>query len=115
LQRQSASFVIAALVAALASLGACASADEAARGPAADAWVDQHANANTDFPDLRDVPRGHLANVDQAHWDAVAADLLAAGAALKASPRAQYGAPPEDPNAFLEDAREDLDRTRESH
>lgn len=64
-------------------------------------------------PTLNDIPRGTDATTDPAHWDAVAAELAAAEAAMKAHPRSQT--PPPDPNTpadFEDKARQDIDQTR---
>jgi hypothetical protein len=80
------------------SLGACAS-NEAGDGT---------------YPDLREAPRSTIANQDQAHWDAAQREMAQAAAALRAHPRAQY-TPPDDPAAFVDQARSDLEATRRSH
>jgi hypothetical protein len=68
------------------------------------------------YPSLRDVPTGGTsATTDPRHWQAVEADLLAARAAVQANPRSQDTAVTEDPQAFLDDARRDLEETRNSH
>lgn len=69
------------------------------------------------FPSLREVPAGGTsANTSGAHWRAVEADLLNARAAAQASPRAhEPTAPEEDPEAFVEQARRELEATRNSH
>ena len=72
-------------------------------------------NVGRGYPDLHQVPRTHQANTDQAHWDAAQADVLAARDALRANPRSEPSPTPEDPNAFLDDARSDLETTRDSH
>lgn len=103
--------IAAALIVAGFAVSACSHAG--AREPS---WVAEEANkAPESFPDLRSVPTAHLANTDQRHWNAVAADVQAAAAALKANPRATLGELPEDPNAFLSQAQQDLDATRDSH
>lgn len=66
------------------------------------------------YPDLREVPHGTIANTDQAHWGDVERELMAAAAEMRANPRAQYAAP-EDPAAFADQARRDLDAARRSH
>ncbi|MGD9813905.1 MAG: hypothetical protein AB7Q23_07530 [Hyphomonadaceae bacterium] len=74
------------------------------------------ANDNpADYPSLRDVPRRHDANVDPAHWAAVEHEMLAARQTLLASPRAAPATGAEDPAAFLEEARRELEQTRQSH
>ncbi len=73
--------------------------------------------ANTEgYPNLREVPAGGTsANTSSAHWNGVEADLLAARAAAEANPRAQAPATQEDPQAFLEEARREIETTRNSH
>ena len=66
------------------------------------------------YPNLRDVPRVTTANTDPAHWARVEADVTAAKDEMQANPRAQP-APPQDPNAFVNDARAAIDATRASH
>ena len=113
MQRQFWAAVLAA--AALAGASACASADSSPQAPEP-AWLEQQARtAGSGYPSLHDVPRTHMSNTDQSHWDAVRADVVAAGQAMKANPRAAVGPPAEDPNAFLADAQEDLEQTRDSH
>ena len=91
------------------ALAGCAHADAA---PAATAITTPAAAPG--FPDLRSVPRASVADTSQRHWDAVAADVLAAAQAMKNNPRSAPGAP-EDPNAFLNQAQRDLEATRNSH
>jgi hypothetical protein len=69
------------------------------------------------YPSLREVPVGGTsAETSAAHWRAVEADLLAARANAQANPRAQEPAPGgEDPQAFLDQARRELEATRASH
>jgi len=78
---------------------------------------DTPAWANADgFPNLREVPNGGTsATTNAAHWRAVEADLLEARAAAQSSPRAQAPAVAEDPQAFLDEARRDIEATRNSH
>ena len=73
--------------------------------------------ANTEgYPNMREVPAGGTsANTSSAHWNGVEADLLAARAAAEANPRAQAPATQEDPQAFLEEARREIETTRNSH
>lgn len=88
------------------SLGACASSAETPE------WADAGG-----FPSLREVPTGGTsATTDASHWDAIEADLLAARAQVQASPRAQdTAAPTEDPQQFLDEARREVEETRNSH
>jgi hypothetical protein len=79
------------------------------------AWFEQRSAENdSSYPTLRSVPRTSQANVDPAYWAAVEHDVVAAGAALKAHPRAEP-APAEDPTGFVEEAQEALEETRQSH
>jgi outer membrane murein-binding lipoprotein Lpp len=95
----------------LVSLGGCISSS----GEVPE-WFEQRSAANdSSYPSLRDVPRSTTANTDANHWEAVEADLLAAGQAVKTNPRAQPATTVEDPNAFVEQARQDLEATRQSH
>lgn len=91
-------------------LGACVSA------PAdAPAWFhEREAATGQTYPNLRDVPNHTDVNADPAHWDAVAADVRAAAAAMRASPRAEP-APPEDPSGFVDQARRELEAARDAH
>lgn len=73
--------------------------------------------ANTEgYPNLREVPAGGTsANTSSTHWNGVEEDLLAARAAAEANPRAQAPATQEDPQAFLDQARREIETTRNSH
>lgn len=101
--------VVTALVIGLAG---CASAE--GETPA---WFSEaQAEAEGGYPNLREVPRGTDATTDAAHWAAVQAEMIAAGQAVKNHPRAQPAAPgSENPSEFLDEAREDLEETRQSH
>lgn len=75
------------------------------------AWADAEG-----YPSLREVPAGGTsATTNAAHWRAVEADLLNARARAQAHARAQAPAAQEDPQAFLEQARRDIEATRNSH
>jgi len=76
------------------------------------AWADAEG-----YPSLREVPEGGTsANTSPGHWRSVEAELLAARAAAQASPRAQEPTTPdEDPQAFLDEARREIEATRNSH
>lgn len=68
------------------------------------------------YPSLREVPVGGTsATTNAAHWRAVEADLLTARATAQANPRAQEPTTTEDPQAFLDEARRELETTRASH
>jgi len=103
-------WTIGALVIATA-LGGCVSAP--GRSPA---WFgEREAALGDDYPSLRDIPTGTIANVDQRYWASVEADVVAAGAAMKAHPRAAPPTGEETPAEFIEEAREDLESTRQAH
>ena len=75
------------------------------------AWADADG-----FPNLRDVPSGGTsATTDASHWTAVETDLLAARDAAQSNPRAQEPAVAENPQAFLDEARREIEATRNSH
>ncbi|MBX3429061.1 MAG: hypothetical protein KF779_05740 [Hyphomonadaceae bacterium] len=68
------------------------------------------------FPSLREVPAGGTsATTSVAYWNAVESDLLAARAAAEANPRAQAPTAEDDPQAFLDEARREIEATRNSH
>ncbi len=73
--------------------------------------------ANADgFPSLSEVPEGGTsANTNAGHWRAVEADLLQARVAARSTPRAQAPAVAEDPATFLDEARREIEATRNSH
>lgn len=82
----------------------------------APAWfVAETAENDASYPSLRDVPSGTSANTDAAHWAAVEAELLAEAQAMRNSPRAQPATATESPAEFLDEARDDLEETRQSH
>jgi len=75
------------------------------------AWADAEG-----YPNLREVPTGGTsATTAASHWNAVEADVLAARAAAQANPRAQEPATQENPQEFLDEARRDIEATRNSH
>lgn len=97
------------------ALGACASNDTPADAPA---WYTERLNARgMEYPTLRDVPAAAQANTNPAHWDAVRAEMNAAVAALRASPRSEPapGTAAQDGNAFADEARQDIEATRDQH
>lgn len=103
-------FSIAALIA-VGGLGGCIST-----GGETPEWFQQRsAEQDASYPRLREVPRGSTADTNTTRWSAVEAELVAAGQAVKAHPRAQPAAPAQDPAAFLDEARRELDETRASH
>jgi hypothetical protein len=90
-----------------AGLGACVNTP----GGDAPEW----ANAEG-YPNLHEVPAGGTsATTDPAHWQAIEADLLAARQQVQANPRSQDTTAVEDPNAFIAQAREEIEETRNSH
>ena len=66
------------------------------------------------YPSLRDVPRTTAANTDAAYWARLRTDLTTASAEMRANPRSQP-AGPQDPNAFVDSARADIEAARAAH
>lgn len=102
-----------AIVAVTLAIGltGCASTDGQAP-----AWFSERSAENdAGYPSLREVPHGTSANTDAAHWAAVEADLRSAGQDVLTHPRAQPATAADDPAAFLDDARRELEETREAH
>lgn len=100
----------AALIGAMA-LAACANSH--AQAPA---WFQERSAArDSSYPNLRDVPRGTTATIDQQHWDQVQADLNQARTAMQANPRSQPATQAEDPNGFVSQAQQELEQSRQSH
>jgi hypothetical protein len=97
------------IVATTLALGLAGCASSNGQAPAGSAARD------SGYPSLREVPRTTIANTNAEHWSAVEADLKAAGEELWASPRAQPSTEAEDPAAFLDAARQELDEARQSH
>lgn len=91
-----------------AGLGACVSSPE---GEVPE-WADAQG-----FPSLREVPTsGSSATTDPAHWQAIETDLLAARQQVQANPRSQDTTPPvENPQGFIEEARQEIEETRNAH
>lgn len=90
----------------------CASSKPAENAPA---WfVDAMNDKNAPYPSLRSVPETNDANTDLAHWSAVAEELRAAAAAMRANPRSEP-ANANDAAAFAEEARRDIEATRDTH
>ncbi len=58
---------------------------------------------------------GTSATTDARHWSAIEADLLAARQTVESSPRLQNTEPTEDPQQFLDEARREVEETRDSH
>jgi hypothetical protein len=94
------------------ALAAAGCASEPANAPA---WYTARERAiESGYPSLHSVPRTITANTDAAHWGEVQADVVQAGQAMRADPRAQW-APADDPNVFVAEARAVLERTRLAH
>jgi hypothetical protein len=86
-------------------LAGCASSPEAPE------WADA-----SGFPSLREVPTGGTsATTDARHWNAIEADLLAARQTVQSNPRSQNTEPTENPEQFLDEARREVEETRNSH
>jgi hypothetical protein len=102
--------ILAAVLSALAT--GCVSAPDGAP-----AWYEQRAaESGGGYPSLHEVPTHSIANTDPSHWAEVEADVVAAGAAMKANPRAQPVAPGETaPEGFIAEARGELEQARASH
>lgn len=100
----------AALIGAMV-LTACANSH--AQAPA---WFQERSAArDSSYPNLRDVPRGTIANTNQQHWDQVQADLNQARTELQSNPRSQPATEAEDPNGFVSQAQQELEQSRQSH
>lgn len=96
----------------LAALAACASAPPSD----APAWYGEATqDAGAGYPSLRDVPRTTVANTDMAYWEAMKADLMAAGEALRSHPRAAPAVLSDESAAFVEQARQELEAARQAH
>lgn len=94
-----------------AALAACVSAP--AQAPA---WfVEEDRAADRGYPSLHDVPRSGLANTNAQYWAQQEADVLAAGAALRSHPRGAPASATDDPDDFIESARQELESARQSH
>lgn len=94
-----------------ASLAACVSAPSDAPG-----WFQERDAAEAgSYPSLRDVPRRTDANTNAAHWEAVEQDVMAAAAEMRASPRVEPATAAQDPAAFVDEARRDLETARDAH
>lgn len=96
-----AAIVLATLVAGLAG---CASA------PGTPDWADAEG-----FPSLRDVPRGTDANTDPAYWAAIETNLTQLGQQVRSHPRSEPASETQSPEAFLAEARRELEETRLAH
>ena len=108
-------FLAAPIGLAAMALAGCSSTEIPAEAPA---WYAETLNApKQDFPTLRDVPREVQANTDPQHWANVQAEMNAAVAAMRASPRSEPapGTAAQDGSAFADEAREDIEATRDQH
>jgi hypothetical protein len=100
----------AAVLAGLLALSGCVSSSGEASG-----WIDERAaEAEGGYPSLRDVPRTTTANTNAAHWAEVEADLAQAQAELENNPRNEP-APPQGADEFVNQAREELEESRDAH
>jgi hypothetical protein len=100
-----------AAVLGLVSLGGCITSNSEVPE-----WFEQRsAERDSSYPALRSVPRDTVANTDAQHWRSVEQDLVAVGEEVRANPRAEPAAAGQDPAAFVEEARQDLEETRQSH
>jgi hypothetical protein len=80
------------------------------------AWFSERSAENdSSYPSLRSVPRTNDANTNAAYWAGVEAEVVAAGNEVKNNPRSEPASQAETPAEFLEEAREDLEETRQSH
>lgn len=79
-------------------------------------WFAQRSAENDDaYPSLHSVPRTNDAETDQTHWNAVEAEMLAAGQAVRTNPRSEPATQVQAPEEFLEEAQQDLEQARQSH
>ena len=100
----------AAVLAGLLALGGCVSSSGEASS-----WIDERAaEAEGGYPSLRDVPRATTANRNPAHWARVEADLMQAKQELQSNPRSEP-APPQGADEFVNQAREELEESRDAH
>ena len=97
------------------AFGLLCAASGCASAPRQPEWFRQaERNEAHGYPSLHEIPRTTSANTDAAHWAAVQADLAAAKQQLQSNPR-NVPAPPNDPNAFVDDARAAIEATRATH
>jgi hypothetical protein len=102
--------VIAASLGPLLLAAGCASTAAPDDAPA---WfVAALADEDSDFPALEEAPTETATNNDAAHWAAVAAQLNAALVAMRANPRNEAQTA-DDAAAFAEEARRELETTRD--
>lgn len=99
-----------AVLAGLMALGGCVSSSSEAP-----AWFNEaQAEAEGGYPNLRDVPRTTTANTNAAYWANVEANMLRAREQLQNNPRSEP-APPGTPDAFIDEARQVLEESRQAH
>jgi len=114
-RRIPAAMIAASACAAACALTACASAKAPEGAPA---WYAATlAEPDQPYPELRSVPQDVHVNTDQAHWDAVAADVIAAREEMRANPRSEPAPGPaaQEADAFAGEARRDIEETRDTH
>jgi hypothetical protein len=93
------------------ALGACVGGN-AGQQPA---WFAEEVAADErGYPSLREVPTTTIADTNQERWEEARRELMEAAQALRAHPRAQP-AEGESPATFVEEARRELEETRQSH
>jgi hypothetical protein len=98
----------------LAAASGCASARDDAPVPA---WFAARMETQKDeggYPSLQDVPTVSTATTDPAHWAAVAADVEAGAAEMRANPRNEPLSA-DDAAQFEQRAREAIEATRAAH
>ena len=100
----------------VSALALCAAGCASGKAPeGAPEWyaqtVESHSGA---YPRLSDIPQEHQANTDPAYWDAVAAEMAAAMAELRADPRNEPLSE-EDVARFEAEARATIDASRDAH
>jgi hypothetical protein len=96
---------------AVAAASACASAGGAEPESAPPAWFaarDAELEAEG-FPDLARAPLAPSGTVDPAHWNAVAAEIVAAEQAMRAHPRSSQTSDAPAPQRFEAEARAALE------
>lgn len=96
-------------------VGAAALAGCASTAQAPDWFAQRSAADDSSYPSLRDVPRTTTANTDAAHWAELQAELVQAGQEMRANPRSEPATAAQDPNAFLNEARDDIEQARQAH
>lgn len=103
---------VAVTILSLCALTGCANGG----GAQTPAWLAAQEAAMPDsYPSLQSVPRESDVNRDAAYWARLQADVLAAGQAVRSNPRSTPATPADDPNLLLEEARRQIEETRQSH